>query len=65
VVTQDVPPYAIVGGNPARLLRYRFNEEVIKKLLGIKWWNWSDSKVNEAIPLICSDAMDEFIKKYG
>jgi acetyltransferase-like isoleucine patch superfamily enzyme len=38
VVMSDVPPYAIVGGNPARILRYRFNEDVISKLLSLKWW---------------------------
>lgn len=39
VVTQDVPPYAIVGGVPAKVIGYRYSEEVIKKLLKIQWWN--------------------------
>lgn len=39
VVTHDVPPYAIVGGVPAKIIRYRFNDEQIKALLQIKWWN--------------------------
>lgn len=39
VVTHDVPPYAIVGGVPARILRYRFAPEIIEKLLELKWWN--------------------------
>lgn len=47
VVTKDVPPYAIVGGNPAKLIRYRFNEEIIEKFLKIKWWDWSDEKIYE------------------
>jgi acetyltransferase-like isoleucine patch superfamily enzyme len=47
VVTKDVPPYAIVGGNPAKLIRYRFNEEVIEKFLKIKWWDWPDEKILE------------------
>ena len=41
VVVQDVPPYAIVGGNPAKLIKYRFSQEIIEELLKIQWWNWS------------------------
>lgn len=47
VVTKDVPPYTIVGGNPARLLRYRFDENVIQKLLNSKWWEWPDSEIGK------------------
>ncbi len=65
VVTKDVPPYAVVAGNPARVLRYRFDEEAIEKLLKIKWWNWPDEKVKENIHLICSDSVDAFIKEFG
>jgi acetyltransferase-like isoleucine patch superfamily enzyme len=65
VLTADVPPYAIVAGNPARLIRYRFEEETMKKLLKIRWWDWPEEKVKENIHLICSDSMAEFIKKFG
>ena len=41
VVTKDVPPYAIVGGNPAKIIRYRFAEETIAALHKIAWWDWS------------------------
>jgi acetyltransferase-like isoleucine patch superfamily enzyme len=45
VVTHDVPAYAVVAGNPARLIRYRFKEETIKKLLKLKWWDWPEDKI--------------------
>ncbi len=65
VVTKDVPPYAIVAGNPARLVRYRFDERTIQKLLQIQWWNWPDEKVKENIHFICSDSIDGFIRTFG
>ena len=45
VVTKDVPPYAIVAGVPARILRYRFDEATIKELLALKWWDLPDEKL--------------------
>lgn len=45
LVVKDVPPYAIVGGNPARVIRYRFDAEVIEKLNRIKWWYWPEEKI--------------------
>lgn len=47
VVTKDVPPYAIVGGNPAKVIKYRFEPEQIKKLLDIQWWYWSAEQMEE------------------
>ena len=46
VVTKDVEPYTIVGGNPAKMIRKRFAEETIRKLLAIKWWDWKDEKLS-------------------
>jgi len=45
VVTKDIPPYAIVAGNPATIIKYRFDEHMIKKLLETKWWNWDDKTI--------------------
>ena len=47
VVTKDVPPYAIVAGSPAKVLKYRFQQEVIDILLKIKWWDWPVEKIKE------------------
>jgi len=65
VVVKDVPPYAIVSGNPAQIVRYRFSEGAIRKLLQIRWWDWPDEKVKENVRLICSDSVDEFVKRFG
>lgn len=64
-VVKNVEPYSIVGGNPAKLIRFRFNEEQIKRLLEIKWWNWPDDKINENIPLLCNTDIDIFLNKYN
>ena len=50
VVTKDVPPYAIVVGNPARVLKYRFSPELIDKLLKSKWWELTDEEI-KSLPL--------------
>ena len=61
-VVKNVEPYSLVGGNPAKLIKYRFTPEQIEKLLEIKWWFWEDSKINEYTPLLCNENIDEFIK---
>lgn len=47
VVTKDVPSYAIVAGNPARIIRYRFDEKTIRQFEAIQWWNFSDEYLSE------------------
>jgi len=56
VVAKDVPPYAIVVGNPAQIIRYRFDEKIIAKLLELKWWDWTDEKIQANMQQICSVA---------
>ena len=61
-VVKNVEPYSLVGGNPAKLIKYRFSQEQIEKLLQIKWWYWDDNKINKFTPLLCNNNIDEFIK---
>lgn len=49
VVVKDVPPYAVVGGNPAKIIRYRFQEDQIKLLLESEWWNWPLEKIRQHV----------------
>jgi virginiamycin A acetyltransferase len=65
VVTKDVLPYSIVGGNPARHIRFRFPDEVIKSLERIRWWDWPISRIQEAWSLLLSPEIDAFLAQYG
>lgn len=62
VVAKDVPPYAVVAGNPARIIRYRFNEKIIKQLLALQWWHWPIEKIRKSVYLLCSDNIEKFIE---
>ena len=63
MVTKDVPPFAIVAGNPATIIGYRFSKEQIDSLNTIRWWNWSTEKINDNLELL-SDDIDLFIKEH-
>ena len=62
VVSKDVAPYAVVSGNPARLVKMRFDESTIKTLLRIQWWNWPAEKIKRHLHLICSPNLAEFLR---
>lgn len=64
IVTKDVPPYAIIGGNPGKIIKYRFDKETIRKLLEIKWWEWDDEKIKKNINLFYNRNIYEFVDKF-
>ena len=61
VVTSDVPDYAIVGGVPAKLIRYRFPLKTVGELLELKWWNWNEDRLRQAQPLLAQRDVDLFL----
>lgn len=62
VVVKDVPPYSIVGGNPAKVVKMRFDDKTIERLLQIAWWNWDIEKINHNLKLICHLDIDALEK---
>jgi hypothetical protein len=65
VVTRDVPPYAIVAGVPAKVVRWRFEPAVIERLLKVAWWEWDDERIRQFVPLLSSTRTDEFLQQTG
>lgn len=59
VVVKDVPPYSIVAGNPAKVVKMRFDEITIARLLSIAWWNWDIKDITTHLPLICNLDIDQ------
>ncbi|MDP9677296.1 acetyltransferase-like isoleucine patch superfamily enzyme [Paenibacillus jamilae] len=64
IVTKDVPPYSIVGGNPARIIRYRFKPEEIEQLVKIAWWEWPIYKIKANWDLLLNDDISVFIERH-
>jgi acetyltransferase-like isoleucine patch superfamily enzyme len=62
VVVKDVPDYAVVGGVPAKVIRFRFPDDVIHALLDIQWWNWDEDRLREAQPYFVSEDINSFIE---
>ncbi|MFA8434290.1 MAG: CatB-related O-acetyltransferase [Marinifilaceae bacterium] len=63
IVTKDIEPYTIVGGNPGKVIKKRFSEEEISILLTLKWWDWEIEKIKENLDLLCSNNIKELYKR--
>jgi chloramphenicol O-acetyltransferase type B len=62
VVAADVRPYAIVAGNPAKVVRYRFAANEIEKLLALRWWEWDINRIQANISMLCSTKIETILK---
>jgi chloramphenicol O-acetyltransferase type B len=62
IVTKDVPPYAVVAGNPARVIKYRFDQLTIDQFLETAWWNWPEDEIREIAHLMCKDNFNDFFE---
>lgn len=65
VVSKDVPAYAIVAGVPARLVKWRFPEEIALRLQRLAWWDWSHEKLRAALPDFRALPIEAFLEKHG
>lgn len=59
VVTRDVPPYAVVAGNPARVVRQRFSAPEVERMLALAWWDWPVEAITAAIPALVTGSVAE------
>lgn len=64
MIVRDIPAYAIVGGNPAKVIKYRFEPAIIERLEKLAWWDWPDEKIYEARDLLLSPDVEAFLDKY-
>jgi len=61
-VVKNVEPYSVVGGNPSKFIKYRFDKKTIEKLLEIKWWDLDEDIINNNLKLLMSNNIEEFIE---
>lgn len=61
VISRDVEPYAVMAGNPAKKIRWRFDEPTRSALLASSWWNWPEEEIRQIVDKLCSDNIAEFI----
>jgi acetyltransferase-like isoleucine patch superfamily enzyme len=64
VVTKDVPPYAVIGGVPAKIIKYRFPEETIIKLLEVKWWDFPDATLKKNVALFNNENFPSLLDNF-
>jgi len=64
IVTKDVPPYAIVAGNPARIIRQRFPDAIAERLQRLRWWDWSHERLQRALPDFRQLPIEAFLDKH-
>ncbi len=65
IVTRDVEPYTIVAGNPARVIRRRFSQEVASRLVALAWWDWDHERLRRALPDFRSLPVEDFLDRHG
>lgn len=59
IVTKDIPAYHIAGGNPSKIIRKRFDDELINYLEQIKWWDWEEKKIFDNLEILCSNDLEK------
>ena len=62
VVAKNIPPYAIAVGNPAKVVKYRFDTNTIEQLMKLQWWNWPIEKIRKNVHLLCNNNIQNFVE---